>query len=418
VIDEFNAFLYVEPAEGEPAVGVKDVIDVAGMPTTAASRILHRVPERDATCVARLRAAGAAIVGKLNLHEFAYGALTNSPHFGPALNPWNPEHTTGGSSGGSGAAVAAGLVGAASGSDGAGSIRIPAANCGVFGLKPQRGRVPMTPDPYVEDSEHWHGLSVNGVLTRTVADTALYLDVTAGPVPGEWEAPAPPARSFTESASTPPGKLRIACSLEAPRLLAPPEKVDDANRRGYDETRELLRSLGHEVTERAPEFDWVGNAFTPLYLGGIRQDIKRTPHPERLESRTRGFSLLGAPYGGRLAASAKRAIAKHSKRINRLFDDHDVLITLISPVRPVEVGRWEGKGALRTVIGMSRVYPYTGVWNYLGNPAASVPAGIGDDGLPLAVQLVGRPEDEGTLLSLAAQIEAERPWADARPPDA
>src|SRR5258705_10100511 len=126
----------MEWQEGQPTVGVKDVIDVAGMPTTAASRILHRVPERDATCVARLRAAGAAIVGKLNCHEFAYGALTNNPHFGPAVNPWNPEHTTGGSSGGSGAAVAARLVGAALGTDTAGSLPIPAAYCGVPGHPP------------------------------------------------------------------------------------------------------------------------------------------------------------------------------------------------------------------------------------------------------------------------------------------
>jgi amidase len=403
------------PLLGVP-VAVKDTVDLRGEVTSHGTGCFDTPVDKDAHMAVRLREAGAVIIGKTNLPELAIYGFTESKTWGATRNPWDAGRTTGGSSGGSGAAVAAGLVGAASGSDGAGSIRIPAANCGVFGLKPQRGRVPMTPDPYVEDSEHWHGLSVNGVLTRTVADTALYLDVTSGPVPGEWEAPPPPDRSFTESASIPPGSLRIACSLEAPRLLAPPEKVADANRRGFDEMRGLLRSLGHDVAERAPEFDWVGNAFSPLYLGGIRQDIKRTPHPERLESRTRGFSLLGAPYAGRLAASAKRAIAKHAERINRLFENHDVFMTLISPVRPVEVGRWEGKGALRTVIGMSRVYPYTGVWNYLGNPAATIPAGIADDGLPLAVQIVGRPEDEGTLLSLAAQIEAERPWADARPP--
>jgi aspartyl-tRNA(Asn)/glutamyl-tRNA(Gln) amidotransferase subunit A len=142
VNDELNAFLHAAPAEGDFTVAVKDVIDVAGMPTTAASKILRRVPERDATCVARLRAAGAAIVGKLNTHEFAYGALTNSPHFGPSLNPWNPAHTTGGSSGGSGAAVAADLVDVALGTDTAGSIRIPAAFCGVTGHRPTIGLVP------------------------------------------------------------------------------------------------------------------------------------------------------------------------------------------------------------------------------------------------------------------------------------
>ena len=403
------------PLLGVP-IAVKDTVDLRGEVTSHGTGCFDDPVHEDADMVVRLREAGAVIVGKTNLPELAIYGFTESKTWGATRNPWDTERTTGGSSGGSAAAVAAGLIGAASASDGAGSIRIPAANCGVFGLKPQRGRVPMTPDPYVENSEHWHGLSVNGVLTRSVADTALYLDVTAGPVSGRWEAPPPPERSFSESARTPPGKLRIASSLEAPRLLAPPEKVDDSNRRGFDGMRELLRSLGHDVIDRAPEFGWVGNAFSPLYLGGIREDIKRTPHPERLEKRTRGFSLLGAPYGGRLASSAKRATAKHSARINRLFDDHDVFMTLISPVRPVEVGRWQGRGALRTVMGMSRVYPYTGVWNYLGNPAATIPAGIGADGLPLAVQIVGRPGDEGTLLSLAGQIETERPWADRRPP--
>jgi amidase len=403
------------PLLGVP-LAVKDTVDLRGELTSHGTGCFDAPADADAHMLTRLREAGAVIIGKTNLPELAIYGFTESKTWGATRNPWDTERTTGGSSGGSGAAVAAGLVGAASGSDGAGSIRIPAANCGVFGLKPQRGRVPMTPDPYVQNSEHWHGLSVNGVLTRSVADTALYLDLTAGAVPGKWQAPPPPERSFTESATTPPGRLRIACSLDPPRLLAPSYAADGANRRAFGEMRELLSSLGHDVVDSAPDFGGVGNAFSPLYLGGIRQDIRRTPHPERLESRTRGFAVLGAPYRGRLAASAKRATAKHAERINRVFDEHDVFMTLISPVRPVEVGRWEGRGALRTVVGMSRVYPYTGVWNYLGNPAASVPAGIAEDGLPLAVQLVGRPEDEGTLLSLAAQIEAERPWAGERPP--
>jgi amidase len=301
-------------------------------------------------------------------------------------------------------------VGGASASDGAGSIRIPAANCGLFGLKPQRGRISLLPD-----AEHWRGMSVSGCLTRGVLDTALYLDVTAGPAPGDAHTPPPPTRPFVESARSSPGRLRVAWSTKAPRLLAPPMRLADANRRGLEETVRALESLGHHLAERDPDWGMVGNGVSALYLNGIRAEVKTAPHPERLEARTRGFARLGAAYAGPGLRRARRLIAKHAERVNRLFDDHDVLVTLISPVPPVEVGRWEGMGAIRTVFGMSSVYPYTGAWNYLGNPAASVPAGFTGEGLPLAVQLVGRPNDEGTLLSLAAQLEAERPWADRRP---
>ena len=175
-LDPFNAFLHREPQEGSGLrVGVKDVIDVAGMPTTAASRVLHRVPDRDATCVARLRAAGATIAGKLNTHEFAFGALTNSPHFGPALNPWNVEHTCGGSSGGSGAAVAAGLVDGALGTDTAGSVRIPAAFCGVTGVRPSAGLVPA--DGVFPVS--WT-LDTVGPLARSAEECRYLLELLAG----------------------------------------------------------------------------------------------------------------------------------------------------------------------------------------------------------------------------------------------
>lgn len=397
-------------------LAIKDGVDVRGETTSHGTGCFDTPEDQDAHMVTRLREAGAVILGKTNLPELAICGFTESKTWGKTRNPWNTERTTGGSSGGSGAAVAAGLVGAASASDGAGSIRIPATNCGLFGLKPQRGRIPLSPDVYVDNEEHWHGMSVNGSLTRSVADTGLYLDVTAGPLPGTPDAPPPPQRPFAEAAATPPQRLRIAWSLKAPRLIAPSAKLAESNHRGLDETIELLRSLGHDVGERDPDFGGVGNAFSALYLSGARQDVKRTPNPERLERRTRGFARLGAPYAGRMTRSAKRAIAKHGARVNRIFDDHDVLLTLVSAVPAVEVGRWEGRGALRTVLGMSGVYPYPGTWNYLGNPAASVPAGFTDDGLPLSVQLVGRPNDEATLLSLAAQIEAERPWADRRPP--
>jgi amidase len=397
-------------------VAIKDGADVEGEVSTHGVASFDRPALQDADMVRRLREAGAVLIGKTNLPELAIYGFTESKTWGATRNPWNTDRTTGGSSGGSGAAVAAGLVGAASASDGAGSIRIPATNCGLFGLKPQRGRISMAPDHYVVEGRHWEGMSVNGCLTRSVLDTALYLDVTAGPAADDPAPPPPPPRPFADAARTMPERLRIAWSLKPPRILAPPTKLAGSNRRALEETAELLRSLGHDVSERDPDYGMVGNQVTTLYLGGIREDVKRTPHRDRLESRTRGFLRIGAPYSGPVLRRGRRLAARHAERINRLFDDCDVLLTLVSPVPPVEVGRWEGRGALRTVLGMSSVYPYTAVWNLTGQPAASVPAGFTDDGLPLSVQLVARPNDEVTLISLAAQLEAERPWADRRPP--
>jgi amidase len=398
------------PLLGVP-VAIKDGVDVAGEVTTHGTDAVEAPAAEDAEMVRRLRGAGAIVIGKTNLPELAAHGFTESKRWGITRNPWNHGRTPGGSSGGSAAAVAAGLVGAASASDGAGSIRIPATNCCLFGLKPQRGRISLAPD-----REHWHGMSVNGSLTQSVLDTALYLDVTAGAAPGDAHTPPPPTRPFVGAASSSPGRLRIAWSAKPPRLFAPPIRVADPNRAALEETARLLESLGHEVRERAPAYGGVGNGVTPLYLGGIHDEARRLPHPERLEARNRGYVRLGRLYSGWGVRLARRAAPRHAARINAIFDHHDVFMTLVSSVPPVEVGRWEGRTALRLLIGQSMVYPYPSVWNYLGNPAAAVPAGFTDDGLPLSVQLVGRPDDEATLLSLAAQLEAERPWAGDRPP--
>ncbi len=182
------------------------------------------------------------------------------------------------------------------------------------------------------------------------------------------------------------------------------------------ETADLLRSLGHHVSERAPAYGDIGNMFIPRYLKGIQQDAEGMPRPERLQRRTRGFARLGRAIPDSVLAKAMRDEARHAERLNRIFEDHDVLLLPMTARPPVGAAEWEGMGALRTLLGMTRVYPFTVPWNATGQPAASVPAGFTPDGLPLAVQLVGRAEGEGTLLSLAAQLEAERPWADRRPP--
>jgi amidase len=323
-------------------------------------------------------------------------------------NPWDTSRCPGGSSGGSGAAVAAGLVGAASASDGGGSIRIPAAFCGLFGLKPQRGRLPLTP------ADHWWGLSVAGCLTRTVLDTGLFLDATADPGAGA-ERPGPSEGPYAEAARTRPQRLRIAISDRPPRLLAPPIVTDDV-RGALAETETLLRGLGHRVERRNPEYRLAGNNFVPRYLRGAHDDVAGVPDPARLEPRTRGFARLGGLYPPALVRRVHRNAEADAERVNRVFEHCDVLVTPTVGEPPIEVGRWRGKSALRTVLGMSRTYPFTPVWNHTGQPVAAVPAGFSATGLPLSVSLVGRPDDEPTLLSLAAEIEGERPWADRRPP--
>ncbi len=391
-------------------IAVKDDIDVAGEATALGSNADGEPAGADAEVVRRLRAAGAVIVGKTNVPELCVWPFTETATFGVTRNPWNVQRAPGGSSGGSAAAVAAGLVGAALGSDGAGSIRIPAAWCGLFGLKPQRGRIPMAPRPRA-----WNGLSVNGVLTRRVADTALFHDVASGASEIDLDSAPAPEDSFAHAAATPPGRLRIAYSTSVPPgVLA---KLDDDGSRALSETVELLRSLGHELTERAPDYGLgAATMLIPRYMRGVYEDARAIAHPERLERRTKGMARLGA-LAGPLFERALAGEADYARRLNAIFDDHDVLLTPATATGPPPIGKLEGRGALWTLNAVAGWVPYNGIWNVTGQPAASVPAGFGADGLPRGVQLVGRPNDEATLLSLAAQIEAERPWAATRPPE-
>jgi amidase len=338
------------------------------------------------------------VIAKTTLPELAICGFTESEGWGVTRNPWNTDRSPGGSSGGSGAAVAAGLVGGASASDGGGSIRIPAAFCGLFGLKPQRGRIPIEP------ADHWNGMSVNGCVTRTVADTALYFDVVADGAD----------RPYADAAASPPGRLRIAVSDKPARAVLPPIITDDV-KSALTETEELLRSLGHDVSRHDPAFGMRGNNFVTRYLTGIRDELKGVPHPDRLEARTRGFGRLGGLYAPFMVRRANRLAAADAEAINRSWSEFDVLVTPTVGEPPIEVGRWEEKGALATLLGMSRTYCFTPIWNHTGQPAAAVPVGFTDDGLPLSVTLVGHPNAEHLLLSLAAQIEAERPWAEPRP---
>jgi amidase len=396
------------PLLGVP-IALKDEVDLAGELTTHGTDAYPDPAKADSEMVRRLREAGAVVIGKTHLPELAICGFTESATWGVTRNPWDPQRSPGGSSGGSAAAVAAGLVPIASASDGGGSIRIPASSCGLFGLKPQRARVPLTPH-----AEHWNGLSAAGCLSRSVLDTALWLDVVSGGS-ADPEAPAPPERPFAEAAKTPPGKLRVAYSTAPPRAAAPPT-VDQVAKGAVADTADLLRSLGHQIEQRDPEWGGIGNNIAPRYLRGIAEDIETVPRPERLERRTRGFGRLGRLIADGMFERAMRGRQADIARVNAIFESHDVLMTPVMGGTAVPVRRWEGMGALRTILGMSRFYPYCVPWNHLGNPAMSVPAGFAADGMPLAVQIIGRRGDEPTLLSLAAQLEAERPWADKTPP--
>ncbi|HEY2333552.1 MAG TPA: amidase [Solirubrobacterales bacterium] len=396
------------PLLGVP-IAIKDESEIAGEICTHGTDAFSEPAKADCEMVRRLREAGAIVVGLTLLPELAICGFTESATYGVTRNPWNPQRSPAGSSGGSAAAVAAGLVPIASAGDGGGSIRLPAASCGLFGLKPQRGRVSLAPAV-----EYWNGLAVNGCISRTVLDTALWLDVTSG---GSQEpgAPPPPERPFVESAQAAPGRLRVAWSTKPPRAAAPPT-VDQVVKDAVVEMAGVLSGLGHEVSRRDPEWGGVGNNITPRFLRGVADTVSEVPHPERLERRTRGFGRLGHGLPDAVFERALRGRDADAARINAIFDSCDVLMTPVMGGTAVPVRRWEGRGALRTVLGMSRFYPYCIPWNHLGNPSMSVPAGIAADGMPLAVQIIGRPGDESTLLSLAAQLEAERPWADKRPP--
>jgi amidase len=390
------------PLLGVP-VAIKDDADVAGQTTTYGTSAHGPAVTQDAEVVRRLRAAGAVIIGKTAVPEVMIWPFTETVSFGATRNPWDTDYTPGGSSGGSATAVAAGLAALALGSDGAGSIRIPSAWCGLFGIKPQRDRVPLAPH-----DDAWCGLSVHGPITRTVEDAALFLDVTT----------TLPASEGGFVAATPgaPRPLRIALSTKVPPGLV--ARVGKAQRAALDQAGALLRDLGHQVVRRDPDYPaWlIYGHMLPRYFRGIYDDVRTLPRPERLDARTRGMARIGRLFSDRRTTSIRAAEAEAANRVMSIFDDADVVITPGNALGPSRIGAYQRRGSVTTLALVAARAPFHAVFNATGQPATVVPWGFDGAGLPVAVQLVGRPYDEATLLSLAAQLEKARPWAHRRPP--
>jgi len=395
------------PFRGVP-IAVKDLTATSGIRTTFSSRAYADfVPDYDTAVVRRLREAGFVIVGKTNTPEFGTTAFTESDLNGATRNPWNPELTPGGSSGGAAAALAAGLVPVAHGTDGGGSIRIPASCCGVFGLKPSRGRVSSAPFASLE------GLSTAGPVSRSVADAAHLLDVLAGYEPGDpWWAP-PPERPFALEVGEPPGRLRIAVTATPP-IDTP---VDPECRAALDSATALLTDLGHDVFEETPPWSepdlfhtfisvWqVGPALHPI------EDLSlMTPLNRGLVESARASS----------AADYVRAVAllhAVARRTVAFWNDVDVVVTPTLALPPVAIG-WQERvdGAIEQLLRNTEFTPFTAIANLTGLPAMTLPLHWSENDLPVGVQVIGPPAGDGLLLRLAAQVEAARPWADRRPP--
>ncbi|WP_078988522.1 amidase [Streptomyces sp. WM6372] len=394
------------PLLGVP-IAVKDDMDVAGEPTAFGCAGQFPPKTADSEAVRRLRAAGAVVIGKTQTPELGQWPFTEGPAFGATRNPWNPAHTPGGSSGGSAAAVAAGLVPAALGSDGAGSVRIPAAWTHLVGVKPQRGRISTWPEP-----ESFHGLTVNGVLARSVGDAALLLDAASGPHAGDRHRPAPV--SAIEATRRAPRRLRIALSFGM-AFTATPKSLDPEVRSAVERLAGRLESLGHEVVPEDPRYGQIGLTFVPRATGGVRDWASRVPDPALLDPRTHEAMRTGRILGGLPLRVSRRAETLLRRRVGEIFGRFDVVLTPTTAAPPLRIGALAGLGAMATDRAMIAACPYAWTWNVLGWPGVNVPAGFTTEGLPLGAQLLGPADSEPLLLSLAAQAEAAGAWSDAWP---
>lgn len=429
------------PFAGVPFL-LKDLLAwYAGEPMTSGSRLFRNwIPPHDTEIVRRYRKAGLIVVGKTNTPEFGLTPYTEPELFGPTRNPWDPTRTTGGSSGGSAAAVASAMVPMAGGGDGGGSIRIPASCCGLFGLKPTRGRTPAGPVA----GEHWQGAAIEHCLTRTVRDSAAILDAISGPDVGAPYWAQPPSRPFLDEVTSAPARLRIA--FTSTPLLG--HEVHDDCKAALDDAAKLLESLGHEVIGGEPEIDRqsFNRAFLTIICGEVHSAILEAKayaglnaNPANVEYTTWALHLLGRRVSAGELVRAQHYLWTAARGIGKFFENVDVLLTPTMAVPPFPVGslqppahervllkmlgRFRAGGVLRLLHALEQTadkifdaFPYTPAFNVTGQPAMSVPLFWNADNLPIGVQLVGRYGAEATLFQLAGQLEQARPWKDRRPP--
>ena len=427
------------PFAGVPFLLKDNMHGAAGVPYHNGSRIWRGwVPPQDSELVRRFKAAGLIILGSTKVPELSLTPVTEPRHFGRANNPWALDRTTGGSSGGSAAHVAARSVPMAHATDGGGSIRIPASCCGLFGLKPTRGRTPNGPSI----GEGWHGAAIGHAVTRSVRDSARLLDAIAGPDLGAPYGLAPPARSFAEAAARPPGRLRIAFSALAPNG-AP---VDPECRTAVENAAKLCGALGHDVEEAAPVvpedyFSW----FLITFLAAVAQEFVfaaemtgTRPRRGDVEESTWLCRALGRSFSAAELSVALERLHRATRQIAVFFETYDLLLTPALARPPVRHGDLQPRGLEAALQGLAarlgvgrylrygpllrqaadrafRFMPFSPIWNVTGQPAASLPLHWTPDGLPVGVQVVARFGQEETLFSFAAQIEQARSWTHRLP---
>jgi amidase len=429
------------PFRGVPFL-IKDLISAcAGVPLQCGSKAYRNyVPDHDSELMRRFKNAGFVILGKTSTPEFGLMGITEPELFGPTRNPWNTERTPGGSSGGSAAAVATGMVPLASGGDGGGSIRIPSGYCGLFGLKPTRGRNPIGPD----HGEGWQGATVEHVITRSVRDSAAVLDWTNGMDRGSRCVTPPPARPYMKEIMTKPGRLKIGFSVESPiGRKVHPECIN-----AVKSAAALLEKLGHHVEEARPAIDGMtmARSYFAMYYGETAADIaasakvlKRKPRKSDFEETTWLLGLLGQVFSAEEFILAIREWSNAARAMARFHEKYDLYLTPTTASLPVKIGELKTKGV--DLIGMKVINalnlakilkksgmaeeialkslektPFTQLANFTGQPAMSVPLYWTPDGLPLGVQFIAPFGDEAVLFRLAAQLEKARPWFGLRPP--
>jgi amidase len=403
------------PFRGVPFLLKDQYQQLTGTVTTAGSKVFaDAVADHDSTLTARYRAAGFVIFAKTSSPELAMSSTTEPALFGPTRNPWNLDHSAGGSSGGAAAAVAAGIVPVAHASDGGGSIRIPASACGLVGLKPTRGRVPLGPIAF----ENWAGATCAHVVSRTLRDTAAVLDATAGPELGDSYVCYPHEGTFVAELSQAPGRLRVALMTEPWR----PSHVDAEVTAAVEAAAQQLEALGHHVERAHPHFDVeaVLGAFgvitstgTAVVLDAAAERRGRPIAEDDVEPTTwfsyqRGRTLTATAY-----ATAVAAVQMATRRAAFFHTSYDILLSPTLATVPPRIGAFANPDPLQTLIATGRFAPFTAMMNLTGQPSISLPLARSTSGLPIGVMFTSGLGTEGLLLRLAAQLEAANPWPTA-----